>query len=140
MKRPYILCVDDEKMILESLYHQLKDHFAGICIVEMAQGGEEALDLFNELISEGEEVAVVISDQIMPIMKGDELLIKIHLKRPEVVKILLTGQATTDALARAINHAELFRMVAKPWNKETIIAHIEDALKRYALNKRMAAA
>ncbi|MBT7884897.1 MAG: response regulator, partial [Candidatus Marinimicrobia bacterium] len=87
-----VLCVDDEETILNSLEMDLSDPDGGYQ-VELATNGMEALDLVNALFEEGHELAVVISDYIMPEMKGDELLGKIHQDYPSAVNILLTGQS-----------------------------------------------
>lgn len=131
-----IICVDDEKFVLETLHQQLREGFGNRVNIEIAEGGEDGLELFEELNAEGTEVAVVVSDQIMPKMKGDEFLTRIHEMNPNIVTILLTGQATADAIARAVNQAALFRYVAKPWDKEQLFAAVEDGLKRYAKNKQ----
>ena len=80
-----IICVDDEAAILDSLKDQLKRQYPG-CTIEMAESGEEALELLAELHHENSPVALVISDQIMPGMKGDQLLTQIHQKYPEVLR------------------------------------------------------
>ncbi|NJL66771.1 MAG: response regulator [Microcoleus sp. SM1_3_4] len=73
-----ILCVDDETIILDSFTEQLRRNLGKTCEIEAAQSGKEALELIEELQGEGLEIALVVSDQIMPGMKGDELLRKIH--------------------------------------------------------------
>ena len=50
---------------------------------------------------------MIISDWLMPGMKGDELLIRIHELFPKVVKIMLTGQADEVAVNRAKELANL---------------------------------
>ena len=76
--RPVIICVDDEKLILDSLKGQLQHKFTAECNLEIAESAEEALELLDELMEDEIEVPLVISDQIMPGMKGDELLVRIQ--------------------------------------------------------------
>ena len=61
-------------------------------------------------------------------MKGDELLINIHQKHPDIIKIMLTGQADEDAIARATEEANLHSCLYKPWNRQELIKTIQSAL------------
>ena len=78
-----ILCVDDEEIVLRSLQRELNEMLGQEYIIETAEGGDDALELFQELCEEGYDVPVVISDHIMPGMKGDELLQRIHSLSPK---------------------------------------------------------
>ena len=88
MGKGVIICVDDEKLVLNSLKIQLMNYLDNDYEIELAESGEEALEIFAELHAEGVEIPLVISDQIMPRMKGDELLKKIHAQYPETLTIL----------------------------------------------------
>ncbi|HHB91848.1 MAG TPA: response regulator [Thioploca sp.] len=131
MSRTVILCVDDEPTILDSLKIELKTAFGGKFLIETAESGEEAMDLVEELLEDKYELPLVISDYIMPNLKGDELLKHIHNISPATLKIMLTGQADMNAVANAIEHANLYRYIAKPWNTEDLILTISEAVKSY---------
>jgi len=103
---PIILCIDDEPTILNALKTQLRKHFEHKYVIETAESGEEALEIIEELIEEEIELPLVICDYIMPSMKGDEVLIKIHKQLPHTIKILLTGQVDIQAVANIINHCQ----------------------------------
>ncbi|MCX7605861.1 MAG: SpoIIE family protein phosphatase [Bacteroidia bacterium] len=137
LKKPVILCVDDEKIILDSLQEQVLNRVGERFDCEVAQGGEEGLELIEELREDGQEVAVIISDQLMPGMKGDEFLIAAHKKVPDAYKILLTGQATLDAVRNAINHARLYRYVMKPWREDDLMLTVEEAAEAYLQKIRL---
>ena len=115
--REHILCVDDEEGILAALRQQLSARFGGECDIAVAKNAREALDLMEDLQQDGEQLAVVIADQIMPGMKGVELLEEVHKRSPRTVKILLTGQAGLDAVVYAINKAGLDQYIPKPWDE-----------------------
>ena len=115
--REHILCVDDEEGILAALRQQLSARFGGECDIAVAKNAREALELIDELQQDGEQIAVVIADQIMPGMKGVELLEEVHRRSPQTVKILLTGQAGLDAVVYAINRAGLDQYIPKPWDE-----------------------
>jgi signal transduction histidine kinase len=137
MTKPVILCVDDEKMILEALREQLIERFGDEYQIETAERGEEALELFKELLEEEIEVPVVIADCIMPEMKGDELLKQIYLLEPKVIKIMLTGQANKEEVINAVNHANLYHYLAKPWETEALILTVSEGIKSYFRDQQL---
>ncbi|WP_293121878.1 PAS domain S-box protein [Microcoleus sp. bin38.metabat.b11b12b14.051] len=138
MKKPVIICVDDEQIILDSLEIDLLKAFEDKYLIETAQSGEEALELLSELLAEQYEVPLVISDHIMPNMKGDELLRSVHAISPKSLKIMLTGQADLEAVANAINYAKLYRYIPKPWQPEDLKLTVTEAIYRYFQDKQLA--
>ena len=133
-----ILCVDDEPVILESFTEQLKRNLGREYEIEAAESGEEALEIIEELREEGIEIALVVSDHIMPGMKGDELLIKIHDRYPKTLNIMLTGQADAQAVGNVVNAANLYRYIAKPWDETDLILTVKEALRRYTQEQQLA--
>jgi len=138
MSKGAIVCVDDERFVLISLRDQLTNHLGSDYDIELAESGEEALEIFAELRENEIEIPLIISDQIMPGMKGDELLIKIHAQSPQTLKILLTGQASAEAVGNAVNAANLYRYIAKPWDKADLCLTVTEALRSYAQDKKLA--
>jgi CheY-like chemotaxis protein len=130
MLKNVILCVDDEKIILNSLKSQLKLEFGNEYIYETAESAIDAEELIDELVVEGCKILVIVSDWLMPGIKGDEFLIRIHKKYPQIVKILLTGHASDDAIKKAIIDANLHKCLAKPWSSEELIQTIKDGLEK----------
>jgi len=136
--KPLILCVDDEVIVLNSLQNQLRNYFDSEIIVEGAESGEEALEVIEEFIDEyGEPPHLIISDQIMPKMKGDELLAKVHEKYPLMLKILLTGQADKEDIIRVINSAQLYRYIEKPWEIMDLGLTVKEAIKLYQKTRKI---
>ncbi|MDY6939273.1 MAG: adenylate/guanylate cyclase domain-containing protein [Cyanobacteriota bacterium] len=133
--KPVILCVDDELMILNSLKQELELVFDNKYTIEVAECGEEALEVLEDLIAENRELALVISDCIMPQMRGDELLQRIHEISPQTIKVMLTGQAGINEVVNAINHANLYRYLTKPWHYADLQLTIQAAINSY-LKKR----
>lgn len=138
MKKPIILCVDDEQMVLSSLKSQLKRHLGTEYSVETVDSGDEAIEVFKELREDGYDVPLVISDQIMPGMKGDEFLTAIHLISEDVVKILLTGQASAEAVGNALNNAKLYRYIEKPWQIQDLNMTVSEAITRFFQARELA--
>ncbi len=138
MKQQVIVCVDDDNTVLKSLKAELQEAVGNAYLIEIAESGEEALELIEELLSDGYEVPLIISDHIMPEMKGDELLKQVHRISPKTIKIMLTGQADIEAVGNAIKNANLYRYIAKPWQQEDLSLTVKEAVNSYLQNKLLA--
>lgn len=128
MSRSAILCVDDEALILDSLKEQLLRRFGNRYLYETASDAAEAWEVIDELCSEGIDLLVIVSDWLMPGVRGDEFLAQVHARYPQVVKVLLTGQADTAAIERARRDANLYACLHKPWSEQELAQVIESAL------------
>jgi CheY-like chemotaxis protein len=126
---PIILCVDDEKIILDSIKAQLKRHFGNRFDYELAGSADEAMEVIEELVQEGRIIFLIISDWLMPGIKGDEFLEQVHRKYPRIITILLTGQASGEAIDKAYKNANLHRCIHKPWSDADLLEAIESALR-----------
>ena len=126
-----ILCVDDEQIVLWSLRNQLDKYFSEDFRCEIAESVEEAWEVIEELHEDEIRVLVIISDWLMPDVKGDEFLIDLHQRFPDVVTILLTGQADREAIERTQNYANLHAYLAKPWDEQTLIQVIQSGLDKF---------
>ena len=131
MSKAVILCVDDEPAVLDSLRRELSEGFNDQYDIETATGGIEALELIDDLLTEDCKVALVISDYLMPDLKGDEVLQKIHHLSPTTLSIMLTGQAGIDGITHAINHSNLYRYIAKPWQSADLRLTVKEALNSF---------
>lgn len=134
--RSTIICVDDEKMLLNILSEQLTSWFGNNYIIEKALNGEEALEIIDDCIENGQNISVVISDYIMPNMKGDELLEQVNKRDPRIKKIMLTGYSSIEGIVGAINRAGLYRYITKPWDNKDLMLTILEAIKSYEQEKK----
>lgn len=137
MSKPVIACVDDERFVLLGLRDQLSRFLGSDFSIELAESAEEALELINDLGQQQVDVPLIIVDQIMPAMKGDELLIEIHSRFPKTLGIMLTGQATADQVGRAINQADLYRYISKPWDEYDLCITVKEAIRKYSQDKQL---
>ncbi len=126
----YIICVDDEQVILNQIATQLEEEFGDICVIEYAESAEEALDLMDDIAEEGGFIRLVISDQVMPGMNGDHFLEVVNHKFPHTHKILLTGYAGLESAMYAINYAGLDKYIEKPWDKDEFLATVRQLLDK----------
>jgi len=131
MDIPVVLCVDDEPIILQSLRIELRNALSGQCTIETAESGEEALEIFTEFRQDGRQLAILVSDQNMPGMKGHEVLSRVKALSPETFTILLTGFSDLEGVKQAVNNADLYRYITKPWKKEEFIFTIREALRSF---------
>lgn len=129
MEKGILLCVDDEIIVLTALKDQLRRAFGNDFVIDVAESAEEALELLDELADQGHSLLVIVSDWLMPGMKGDEFLIEAHKRFPSVVKIMLSGHAETAAVDRARQQAGLHDFLSKPWNAEALVESINQGLR-----------
>jgi len=137
-KSQAIICIDDEPTILQSLQRELRTTLGKEVEIEIASGGDEALELLAELLEEGFDIPLIISDYVMPEMKGDEVLKRIHQMSPDSLKIMLTGQASFEGVTNAINGAKLYRYIAKPWEMDDLTLTVREAVKSYVQARQLA--
>jgi len=107
-----VLVVDDEEHVRANLARVLESE--GYAITT-AGSGEEALGLLRDLT-----VQVMISDNNMPGLSGLELFKTVRKDHPQVLRIMLTGDADPDLAVRSINEAEVYRFIRKPWNNQDL--------------------
>jgi DNA-binding NtrC family response regulator len=124
-----ILCVDDDRTLLQALRSMLSSTLGRDCRIEIAESGDEALELLDEVAGDGDQVGVVFADYIMPRMRGDELLVKLHGRDPAMVKIMLTGQSDFSGVKRVINEANLYRFIEKPFVNADLVLTARSALQ-----------
>ncbi|MBW4563131.1 MAG: response regulator [Mojavia pulchra JT2-VF2] len=127
-KKLKILVVDDEPDNLDLLYRTFRRDFH----VLKADSGMTALQM---LAQEG-EVAVIISDQRMPEMKGTEFLSKTVPQFPDTVRIILTGFTDIEDLVEAINAGQVYKYITKPWDPGELKAVVQRAAETYDLLKQ----
>ncbi|MEM0980340.1 MAG: response regulator [Cyanobacteria bacterium P01_H01_bin.58] len=123
-----MLVVDDEPDNLDLLYRTFRREFN----VLKAESGQQALDI----LAEQGEVAVIISDQRMPEMKGTEFLSKTVPEFPDTVRIILTGFTDVEDLVDAINAGRVYRYITKPWDPDELKHVVEQAAETYDLLKQ----
>jgi CheY-like chemotaxis protein len=127
-KKAKMLVVDDEPDNLDLLYRTFRRDFS----VLKAESGVRALEI---LATEG-EVAVIISDQRMPEMKGTEFLSKTVPQFPDTMRIILTGFTDVEDLVEAINSGQVYKYITKPWDPNELKAVVQRAAETYELLKQ----
>jgi diguanylate cyclase (GGDEF)-like protein len=126
-----ILCVDDDAALLLALRTFLTEELGNDCLIEIAESAQEALELCEELQQQGREIGVAITDFIMPGMRGDEFLKRLHQLSPRTMKIMLSGQSDLQSVIRSIDEAHLYRFLEKPFNNADMMLTVKTALLAY---------
>ncbi len=137
MSKPVILCVDDEPLVLASLKVELVRALGGSCIIETAEQASEAIAVFDELLENKQEIALVLADHIMPGIRGDELLRRLHERSPQTLTIMISGQADLETVARSIREARLYRYIPKPWRSEELSLTVIEAIQSYLQSQHL---
>lgn len=122
---PILFC-DDEQLLLMGLEMEYQEIFT----VNIANGALAALELLRK-----QKIAVVISDQRMPEITGIELFKKLKIEYPNVLRILITGFTEMDIIVEAINEAEIFKFVKKPYESYILEDIIKSAIEIYRFNE-----
>lgn len=118
-KRKYkVLFVDDEPRVTSAL----KAIFRREYDVFIANSGADALALLSK-----QKVDVLVSDQRMPHMLGNELLAAVSKQYPQTMRILLTGFMDMKAIVDSINEGEVYRFINKPWRNDEMREVVADA-------------
>lgn len=123
-----ILCVDDEANVLKSLRRLFMDEDYDIISATSGEQGLAELD-------ENPAIQLVISDYRMPGMNGVDFLKEVYERRPDTIRIVLSGFADTAAVVAAINEGQIYKFIPKPWNDDDLRVTVATALQHYFLQK-----
>jgi len=124
--QPYrLLLVDDEPNVLKALMRVFRQENYQVVI---AVNGQEALKLLEK-----DKFHVMISDYLMPVMNGADLLRKAKALQPEMIRIMLTGHADTTAVMAAIKDGAVYKFILKPWNDDDLRVTVALALEQHEL-------
>ena len=130
-----IICVDDQQEVLDSVMRDLRPLTSHVRLEE-ASSVADCMQLIEQIDDDGDHVAIVISDQVMPEETGTELLGRITADRRfgKTRKVLLTGQATHADTINAINDGQIDNYIEKPWQPEKLLSVVKRLLTLYVLD------
>jgi two-component system chemotaxis response regulator CheY len=136
MEKLYIVCIEDQREVLNSIVEDLS-FFEEALVIEECESASEAEDIIDDIDARGDFLAVIISDHVMPGKNGVEFLTELHddPRFKNSKKILLTGLATHADTIRAINQAAIDRYVEKPWQTEALVKYVKELLTAFVLQQ-----
>ncbi len=123
-----ILVVDDEPILRESLEVALKT--SGFDVLT-ARTGEEGLERFKN-----ENPDLILLDQWLPGMNGDEVLRQVKEEAPDIPVIIMTAQGSIEM---AVNSMKMgaFDFLIKPFELDQVEELIKKGLERIRLKKEV---
>lgn len=121
VNRPRVLLVDDDTMVLAILEAQLKP----TCDCVAVSDGRLALEKLAQ-----QEFDVIVSDQVMPYMTGDQLLAQVAQTWLQVERLLITGYADLNSVIKAVNTGKICHYLAKPWQGGELAEAVNVAFQR----------
>ena len=140
MSRPVILTVDDDAAVSRAIARDLRRQYGERYRIVRAESGPDALEALGELVTRGEQPAVLLADHRMPGMNGVEFLERAMDIAPMAKRALLTAYADTDAAIAAINTVDLDRYLLKPWDppEDQLYPVLDELLDDFAATHRPA--
>jgi len=123
-RRHTLLVVDDEVDVLDSLRHQFHRGYR----VLTAVSGKQAIEYL-----EHDSVELILTDQRMPGMSGDQLLREARRLQPDAIRMLFTGYADIQAVISAVNEGHIFRYILKPWDSVELEGIVRQGVEQYEL-------
>ena len=123
--RDRILLVDDEQAVLDGLCRQHRKHYTLVPACGSAAG-------LQAVIQDG-PFAAVVTDFQMPGMNGTQFLAKAREHDPDMIRVMLTGQADLQTAIDAVNRGHIFRFLSKPCEPEVLRGCLDSALEQFRL-------
>ncbi|MFC1745156.1 adenylate/guanylate cyclase domain-containing protein [Candidatus Riflebacteria bacterium] len=110
-EKPKLLYVDDEKENLSSFKFSFMDEFK----IFLANSGEEGLNILQK-----EKIDLILSDQRMPEMTGEEFFEKVSPLYPHTKRMIMTGYSDIEAAIGAVNKGKIYYFFRKPWDENEV--------------------
>ena len=116
-----VLFVDDEKTVLDALRTQVRGLFGRRVVCETAEHVDEAWEVLDELSEDPDhDLILIVSDWLMPGTRGDAFLSEVRARYPNIVRVLLTGQADGTVLRRVRDQQLAHMTLFKPWREQEL--------------------
>lgn len=122
-----LLFVDDDPMVLRAMSRSFSHDYN----VNVAQGGAEAL----EILRSGAKFEVVVTDHNMPEMTGVDFVTRARTIADQPRYLMLTGNRDVDVATAAVNDGEVYRLLHKPCDDDTLARAIRDAAENHAVEQ-----
>lgn len=136
MEKLFVICVEDQREVLNTISGQMS-FFEEYVELEECESAAEAEELIEEIDANGDMLALIISDHVMPGKSGVDFLITIQEdgRFTATKKILLTGQATHIDTIEAINRATINNYIEKPWKADDLRSKVSILLTEFVVEK-----
>ena len=132
-----IICIDDEHIILTLIKAQLESHFGDRYRYICFETAEDAFEEVKNLKASKQNLVMTIVDQILPGKQGTDFLTEVSSIYPNVIKILFSGKSDFSAVITAINEAEIFRYLIKPWDEVDFLNIVDRGLQQFYIKENI---
>lgn len=129
-RRRFVLCVDDNPEVLQALRRELRMGLEQSARVEVAADAAQALARLEALAPQPGEAIVIVSDWLMPGMRGEDLIDAITARWGPLGTIVLSGHISAEATARLRQMPQVEDIMAKPWTSDALLAMVRRMLER----------
>ncbi len=129
-RRRLVLCVDDNPEVLQALRRELRMGLEQSARIEVAADASQALARLETLAPQPGEAVVIVSDWLMPGMRGEDLIEAITARWGPLGTIVLSGHISAEATARLRTMAQVEDVMAKPWASEALLSMVRRLLER----------
>lgn len=129
MNRPKVLCVDDDQDNLNAVEAILSSDFDVLAF-------RSALEALKHLQT-NPDYSIILSDQRMPEMNGVEFLEETLKITAKPIRILFTGYSDFESAIEAINRAQIYRYLTKPWEPTDLILTLKEAYQKFSLSNEL---
>ena len=126
-----ILCVGKSIDQILSLEKLLSINFGQEYVIEMAENSNEAMDIIRTLSDINIDTSVLITDYMVGDMNGLELIHTIKRKHQSIKMILMANKMDIDFAQKIINHSDVYNIIKKPWDEDSLIQLVNDACHQY---------
>ena len=127
-KKYFVLYVDDEEKSLKNFERAFGRQFKLLT-------APSAIDAIKVMEQHMEDLAVLMTDQMMPGHKGVWLLDKARQMKPNILRILATAYSDLDAVIQAVNTGAIFHYVTKPWDPAQLENTLRHAMQLYTVQR-----
>ena len=128
--RRIVVCVDDNPEVLQALRRQLRLGLAVGARVEVASDPSQALARLEALAPRPDEAVLIVSDWLMPGMRGEELVRAIEARWGALATVVLSGHITHEATKALEAMPQVAAILRKPWSSEELLALVTSLLER----------
>lgn len=131
-QRLAIIVMEDEPEVREAIEQDLAP-FAGTVRIEPAEDAEDAAAVVNEILDDGDLLALVLADHRLPGTSGVDFLVNLVAQEEtaDTRTVLITGQADHQDTIKAVNQAGLAHYIAKPWKVDELLEVVRTELTNY---------
>lgn len=128
MKKKAFLFLDDERIILETLTHTLKNAFGSSFLFETTTNPLQAIEIIKDLEISEIGVVLIISDLKMPEMNGIDFVRKVYSYWPDIKCLIVSAHSSNEEIETIKLEKNVIGYFQKPWSSMELISYIRQKI------------